>query len=62
VVITRKPQNIGGGRMCNCEDYPCCGCGLDDSPVDCDSDTWSEIYGAMDNFEEFLDHDHSMDY
>jgi len=34
------------------------------NPVDCDADTWSEIYGKMesDEFEFMLDHDHSMDH
>ena len=32
------------------------------NPVDVDADTWGEIYGRMDDFEGFLDHDHSMDY
>jgi len=32
------------------------------NPVDCDADTWAELYGEMDDFEEFLDNDHSMDY
>jgi hypothetical protein len=31
------------------------------NPVDCDAETWDRIYGEMDDFEGFLDHDHSMD-
>jgi hypothetical protein len=32
------------------------------NPVDCSADTWSEIFAEMDDFEDFLDHDHGMDH
>ena len=34
----------------------------EENPVDCDADAWAEIYSGMDDFEGFLDHDHSMDH
>jgi uncharacterized protein (DUF1499 family) len=34
----------------------------DNNPVDVSADTWSEIFSKIDDFEFFLEHNHSMDY
>ena len=33
-----------------------------ENPVDCTSEEWKEIYEEMDDFEDYLDHDYSMNY
>ena len=32
------------------------------NPVEMDLDRWAEFYAGLDDFEDYLDHDHSMDY
>lgn len=32
------------------------------NPVELTADEWSEIYARMDDYEGFIEHDHSMDH
>jgi len=31
------------------------------NPVEMDGETWDRVYAWIDDFDDFLDHDHSMD-
>ena len=34
----------------------------ENNPIDLSSEEWAEIYGQMEDFEGYLDNDHSMDF